>query len=465
MIKTSKGDIIWNYAGSMFNLGMSLFILPFVLSILNQEEIGLWYIFGSIAALVSLLDFGFSPSIMRNILYAWNGAKTLYKEGIPENFENTTPNISLMLTLIQASKRIYLIIASLAAIILTFFGTIYVSTLIETNKLEYLVSWLIYIAGVCINLYYNYWNPLLKGVGAIKAANQVQVFSKTVYMILTIVGLFLGGGLIWLSVMYLVSGLILNVFSKYIFDKILKIDNQGNELGYSTNTLRILKTIWPNAKKQGLVTIGAWLITRSSTLLSSHFFGLTVTAELGLTIQLYTFVGGFSSLLYNSYIPEITSSKLREDSSRFKTIFSRAILIQWFVGIVGILSIVFIAPLGLKLIGSNSTLLPRVPLLILGIILFLEWNHSTFAHLITLSNRVPFLVPSLISGISIVVLSFLSAMFTNLGVLGLILSQGVIQLLYNNWVWPRRVCVENDLSIYRLIKIGVHDIYQLSNKH
>jgi O-antigen/teichoic acid export membrane protein len=68
LIKITKEDVIWNYAGSILNLGMNVIILPFVLRILSTEELGLWYVFGSISALVSLLDFGFSPSIMRNII-------------------------------------------------------------------------------------------------------------------------------------------------------------------------------------------------------------------------------------------------------------------------------------------------------------------------------------------------------------------------------------------------------------
>ena len=60
-IKITKQDIMWNYAGSIFNIGMGIFVLPFVLKMLTTDELGVWYVFGSIAALITLLDFGFSP--------------------------------------------------------------------------------------------------------------------------------------------------------------------------------------------------------------------------------------------------------------------------------------------------------------------------------------------------------------------------------------------------------------------
>jgi hypothetical protein len=126
---------------------------------------------------------------------------------------------------------------------------------------------------------------------------------------------------------------------------------------------------------------------------------------------------------------------------------------------MGCLAVVIVGPFALKIIGANSSLLPRPILIILGIILILEWNHSTFATLITLTNRVPFLASSLISGVGIVFLSLLMAKFTDLGVLGLILSQGIVQIMYNNWYWPRMVCIENETNIYQLAKYGLIDVF------
>lgn len=465
MIKITKKDVIWNYAGSILNLGMSVIILPFVLKLLTTEELGLWYVFGSISALVSLLDFGFSPSIMRNIIYAWSGADKLNKEGTPEMAINVGPNYSLMVNLIHASKRIYFIIATLAGLFLVFLGTPYIHSLVNYEVNKYLFAWLIYSVGVFLNLYYSYWNPLLKGIGAIKEANQVQVISRLIYFVLTILGLSFGGGIFWLSIMYLLSGLLLRILSKLVFERVSNIkDYNKKDTDYSANIKELLKTIWPNAKKQGLVTVGAWLITKSTTLLSSYFYGLEETAQLGLSLQLYGFIGGFSSLLFNSYAPEIISSKLGGNIDRFKELFARSIIIQWIVSIMGVLAVVCIGPLALKIIGANSSLLPRPILIILGVILILEWNHSTFATLITLTNRVPFLASSLLSGAGIVILSLVLANFTNLGVFGLVLSQGIIQIIYNNWYWPRYVCIENETSIYQLAKDGLNDVFQIVRK-
>lgn len=439
-------------------------MLPIVLRILSTDELGMWFVFGSIAALVSLLDFGFSPSMMRNVIYAWSGAKKLYAEGTPEIDISLGTNYVLLRKLIIASKKIYLMIAVFAGVILLLVGTPYINSLIDSTQSSFIIAWIIYSIGVFFNLYTSFWNPFLKGIGAIKEANMALVFSKIVYMIFTTIGLHLGGGLVWLSVMYLLFGLVLRELSKYFFVRISKINEFKSEVNESIDAKEILRVIWPNARRLGVVMIGAWLINRSTTLLSSHFLGLSITAQYGLSIQLLTFVGGMSSLLFNSYVPEITSLKISGDRNRYNALFARSMITQWVMSITGILSVVFIVPYALDFIGSNSMLLPTSTLLLLGLVLFLEWNHSTFATLITLGNSVPFVNASLLSGVGIVITALLFAYNTEMGVLGLILAQGIVQLVYNNWYWPRYVLNESGLSIIDLIKIGMNDYFNILRK-
>jgi len=462
MIKITRKDILWNYSGSILNIGVNLILLPIILRYLPTNDLGLWYVFGSIASLVLLLDFGFSPTIMRNLVYAWTGADDIKEQGVPVTLTGALPNSRLMETIIIASKKIYLIIALLAAVILLVIGTPYISVIVDGNYSESIVAWLIFSFGIVMNLYYSYWNPLLKGVGGIKQANQILVITKSSYLIFTGIGLIFGGGLIWLSLMYVTSGFIIRFFSKIAYKN---LTNTKINLQVTSKEIKdIFKKMWPNAKKQGFITLGAWLITRSTTIFSSYYFGLTVTAQYGLSLQLLSFVGVFSVILFSAYSPELASAKTLLNDSHFKRIFSRTIFVQWVIGIIGVISIIYLAPILLNLINANSTLLPTKYLLLMGIIIFLEQNHATFASLITLTNRVPFLRASLISGLLIIVMSLLSIYLTNLGVLGLIIVQGIVQLSYNNWYWPRFVLKEGNFTIMDIIKIAIKDFSILLKK-
>lgn len=455
-MRISKSHIIWNYVGTIINNGLNIFILPLVLHLLTTKELGLWYVFGSIAALVNLFDFGFSPTIMRNITYSFGGATILLPEGVPPQNLTGFPNYPLLSALISASMKIYLFISSIAGILLGAVGTLYIQSLAYEQSSEITWAWLVYALAVFINLFYSYWIPLLKGVGGIKESNQALLFSRIVYLVLSVTCLMLGLGLLGLSVAYLISGIVMRILAKRYFYRIVQPDllNVASSLDIKT----LLKIIWPNAKKSGVVTVGAWLITRATTLLCSTFLGLEVTAMYGLSLQLISFAISFSALMFNSYIPELAYLQINMDKERYINILSRGVVVQWGIGIAGILGISLLGDYLMNLIGSNSLLLPRPILFLLSVVLFLEQNHSTFATTITLTNHVPFVKSAIYSGIAIVVFGFLFVKYTALGILGLIIVQGLVQLVYNNWYWPRLVFMSLHMSPMDMVRTATANI-------
>ena len=124
-IKTRKSDVIWSYIGYFFNLCTNLILLPFILKFIQADQLGLWFTFISVGTLVNLLDFGFSPTLMRNITYAWCGAKELKSQGVSVVL-GEEPNFQLFFKVLQACKYISLAVAGAAFVILITAGSIYI---------------------------------------------------------------------------------------------------------------------------------------------------------------------------------------------------------------------------------------------------------------------------------------------------------------------------------------------------
>ena len=78
-INIGKQDVIWSYLGTFFRVSTNILLLPLLVYFLTQEELGLWYVFASVAQLVVLFDFGFAPTFARNISYIWSGASQVKK--------------------------------------------------------------------------------------------------------------------------------------------------------------------------------------------------------------------------------------------------------------------------------------------------------------------------------------------------------------------------------------------------
>ena len=159
-IKIGKSDIIWSYIGNFFKVAANIILLPVVLKMLTDDELGIWYVFGSVSQIVVLLDFGFAATIARNIAYAWCGVDSLQKDSIGSLREGQETNFEYFKRVLDTCRFIYLIIASVALIILLTAGLFYIRSLDET----FILAWIIYSIElrlifyiVTIPLYARYW--------------------------------------------------------------------------------------------------------------------------------------------------------------------------------------------------------------------------------------------------------------------------------------------------------------------
>ena len=162
-IKISKKDVGWAYVGGFFRVAANILLLPFVLKLLSDDELGVWYVFGSISQIVVLLDFGFAATVARNIAYAWCGVDSLKKDSIGIMSNEKKTNFEYFKLVLQTCKIIYSVIAGIALLFLLTAGLYYIKSL----DAPCILAWVVYSVGVALNLMYCYYTSFLRGVGAI----------------------------------------------------------------------------------------------------------------------------------------------------------------------------------------------------------------------------------------------------------------------------------------------------------
>ena len=91
-----KKTLLWGYIAQFFQYGTALLILPIVLNQLPAKDMAIWYIFMSIQSIVGLIDFGFSPSISKQVSFVYSGVSSLSKEGISDGNTKSELNIALL---------------------------------------------------------------------------------------------------------------------------------------------------------------------------------------------------------------------------------------------------------------------------------------------------------------------------------------------------------------------------------
>ncbi|WP_316801208.1 O-unit flippase-like protein [Pedobacter frigidisoli] len=432
-IKISKVDVVWSYLAQMLNYGAGLLLLPIILHTLPTSHLAIWYIFLAINAAINLLDFGFQPNLMRNMSYVMAGAKRL-SSGTIDNFD-TSPTINwpLFWSLVYTAKKIYQLISVIVFVILITLGTYYIYSV--TSNLpdqSYLVEcWVLYLSISVINFYYYYFNPLLLGRGLVKEYNLVVIITKSTNLILSFVALQFGLGLMGIVLALFLSTIVDRYFAgKYFYHELNNNKYNRSEL---TNLFHVL---WGNSWRLGIVTLGTFFILRANLFLVSKYLSLAEAASYGLSLQLVTTLVSFGTIFFTAHIPKINMDRLKSNNDQIKTVVGQSLLISWVLYIIGAAFLIFFGNIALSLIHSKTELIAQSNLIFLCIILFLEMNHSLFATLITTKNTVPFVKPAIISGVLVVLFSYISLQFLALGMFGVLSSQFIVQAAYNNWKWP-----------------------------
>jgi hypothetical protein len=182
-------------------------------------------------------------------------------------------------------------------------------------------------------------------------------------------------------------------------------------------------------KRQGCLNVSSAIILNAFGLLGTQFQS-SIDASLSLlTNKVFNVIKNFSQVPLISNIPDLI--KLRNTKNfilAFKE-FLKLHKISIFLFVVfSSMNYVFFSIVEIHY--SSYIYLNHIYFLYFCILL-LELNHSGFSQFYLTRNHIPFLIPSILSGISIIIIGWYIGQIY--GALGLILAQGLVQLLFNNW--------------------------------
>ncbi|WP_156166785.1 O-unit flippase-like protein [Pedobacter sp. BMA] len=448
-ISISKKDVFWSYVAQALNYGSSVLLLPIILKTLPEHQIGIWYIFSSITSLVLLLDFGFLPNITRIVSYVYSGAQKLKKEGLDDITTSNEINYDLLKTIIHVIKKIYMLITGLLVFLLIFGGYWYLRNIISPEEHTLWIAFYIFCIAISMNFFYSYYDALLLGRGKVKNANQAISYAKLLNLILAATGLFLGYGLLSISIALLLSNIVCRFLyhrAFYDFDTVTKLDRANVE-----NPKDVFNSIWFNSKKLGLVSVGTFLIFQANMLIAGQFFSLSEVASYGLVVQLFSLLAIFSRLYFTSHLPRFNSLWMGNNVSKLKGEFIKSMKIGWALYALGSLVIIFAGRYILQIIGSNTNLPNLSMILMFGFIYLMEITHGNSGIFLTTKNTVPYVLPTIVSGVAIFCANLILIFYFHLRLEAFGISTIFIQLSYNAWKWP--------LEVIKELKIKFKDLY------
>ncbi len=439
----SKKDVVWSYAAQIVSVGAGVILLPFIVHKMSAETVGIWNIFMTITTFVVLLDFGFNPSFSRTISYVFSGAKRLRKEGVAAEDVSKGIDYSLLAGTLQAMRKLYGWIAVTLFVLLATVGTAYFYFLLQKytgDQQDAMIAWVILVAINCYNLYTFYYEALLQGKGYIKRAQQIAIVAQSTYLIVAVLLILLGLGLTAIVSAQLLSVVIKRVLSYRVFytrelrEKLRHVEPQDSK--------EILRTMLPNAVKMGLTNVGGMLVNRASIFVGSVYLALTDIASFGITLQIVVILSRCGMVFYYSHVPQIAQYRAEKNTFGLRKIFTQSTIALWSIFLLGSVVIVFFGDFALTLVKSDTVLLSTSLLCVFLLTQLLECNHQLAAGFLTADNKIPFFIPSLISGVATVFFLWLFMGPLHWGLWGMVLAAGLVQAAYQNWKWPSMVIRE-----------------------
>jgi O-antigen/teichoic acid export membrane protein len=449
MMQIGRKDIYWNYGATFLKIASSALLLPFILRMMPPDMVGIWSVFMTITAFAGLLDFGFNPSFTRNVTYIFSGVRTLKIKGFESvSIDSQTVDYGLLKGVIIAMRWFYLRMAIVLFLLLATLGTYYIYNLLQNyhgSHQEVYIAWTLLCVINTYNLFTLYYDSLVQGKGLVKRSKQIVIIGQTVYLIIATFMIMLGYGLVAIVSAQISSVIIIRWLSYHsFFTREIKRELHSVK---PRSKKEVLKAIYPNSLKIGLTSLGSFMVQRSAIIIGSLHLSLKEIASYGITIQLIAVIAGLAGIYTATYQPKIAQLRIENNNTAIKELYLKGQVVLLLTYIAGAIVLLIFGEWTLKLIGSQTQIMPQLLILVSIIVAFLESNHAIAGGILLSKNEVPFFKAALLSGAATVLLLMIFFHFTKIRLWALIIAPGIAQGVYQNWKWP--IVVINELKIKR----------------
>ncbi|HEU0008588.1 MAG TPA: hypothetical protein VFT34_02110 [Verrucomicrobiae bacterium] len=431
--RVRQSAMLYGAVGTVVRVGANVLLLPVVLKKLSIPEQRLWWVFLALGAIGNLADFGFGQAISRVYSYLWAGAEDFDTEGLRPPPANSEPNRPRLQQLHAAARLLYSRLALGASALMVAAGSWFVMEPARAceNPVQVWVAWAGYVVVVACNVAWAHWMFACQGTNRMRELQASFMWSGLSYLVCASALLLLGWGVFAMVVATLVRGFVIRQMNAVAFRKVVPPIHGA----HSPVDRTILRRLWPNARKFGVLSAGVYFIYSGPILVCSEFLGASVTASYGLTAQVGMFIANFSALWLAVKWPQITILRTQGRLEEMAVLFARrlACLIGSFVVLAALL--VLSGDRFLEWKGSGTRLLPTAHLVVYLLYLGQQQVYAQFGTLTFTENVVPFFWVSLWTGLGLVALCLVLTPW--LGLWGLVLAPLLATLACSSWypIW------------------------------
>lgn len=427
-----KNPLLMTWLDMLVKFGMNIILLPIATVYFLPEELVYFLFIGTLLGMAYLAEGGINRVILRATSYFKEGATVL-----PNNFEEIQEvksdgkiNYKILGQLVQTSFIIYFMLGLISLILFFTIGYFTSENLIskQPNIEEAYVTFGLLSIFAFLYIMQLRWVGLIQGLGHLAEQKRVELVFSLFRIALSILAIVLGYGVLGVVIAMIISVVVAHILYKNMFYTYLPKRSIQEYLYFSKE---ILRKLLPSAWKQSVLSWGSYLIYQGTVLLAVQLNDVKLIASYMLTLQLIYLLMQISNAPAYSYYPTISKAMAKKDITSFKNLLFKSLRISLGLYILGAVILYFLGNQILELIGANALLISGSLLVFMLFMYMLELHHVTHATIYTATNHIPFVLPSLLSGIAIVIGGWL--VIDDFGLTGIVLVQFIVQLSCNNW--------------------------------
>jgi O-antigen/teichoic acid export membrane protein len=446
--KVQRSALFYGAFATAIRVGANVLLVPFLLKRFSATELAIWWVFVALGAVANLADFGFGQAISRVYSYLWAGAEDFDAEGLRPAHSDHCPNYLKLRQFSRTVQFFYMRIALAATVLLAIGGTPFIVRMSRSldSPIWLLVCWAVFVLATGYSLGSSHWMLACNGVNRVRELQASFFWSGLSFVMTAAFMLLVGAGLETMVVATLVRAII----ARQICCRAYRSAVPDGELPEPKADFDMLKRLWPNARKFGILSLGAYLVSNGTTLICSQLLGADATAAFGLTAQIGNFLVAFSTLWLAVKWPQITMMRMQGKLEEMSIIFARRLFFS-LITFICLSAMLVIA--GNKLLQWKGTHTRLLEMPLLGIYLFYLGQQLFYVQFGTLTfteNVVPFFRISLLTGIGLLGLTVLLA--RAYGLWGVVIAPIIATFACSTWYVTARGFRGQPLSVKQLTR-------------
>jgi O-antigen/teichoic acid export membrane protein len=428
-----KSAMLYALLSTAVRVGANLILIPILVKKLTTPELALWWIFVTLGGFAYLSDFGFGQAISRVYSYLWAGADSIDTEGLRVPPEGADPNRPALRRFNATVRRLYFWLSVAGLVALAAGGSLYLwrSAGASMHRGEFWLAWSFFATSVVYNIGTSHWILACQGINRVRELQFSSLWGGVAYVLAAGTMLLLGFGL-WSMV---IATALRAWISREICAAAYRVSVPRIQGEILAPDLGILRKIWPNVWKFGLISVAGYAINSAPVLICGFFLGEAATASYGLTSQLGYFLLASSGLWLTVKWPQLTILRTQGKLAEMSTVFAQRLGWAMATFTLGALLLVFCGNWLLELKGSHTRLLATPYLVVFLLFIGQQLFYGQFGLLTFTENVVPFYRLSVFTAIATLVLS--SVLTPRYGLWGLVLAPLIAVQLGLSWypVW------------------------------